>query len=71
MLNLHARRQNAGIQDMRTLRQPDGSYQLLFQADIGGLHGKKRRQRFLDGLATEPIITSIHITSHREKEPIE
>lgn len=71
VLNLHARRQNAGIQDMRTLRQPDGSYQLLFQADIGGLHSKKRRQRFLDGLATEPIITSIHITSHREKEPIE
>ena len=66
VLNTHSRRQNAGIRDMRTLRREDGTYQLLFQADIGGFHCKKRRQRFLDGLASEPIITSIHITSHRE-----
>lgn len=70
VLNTHARQQNAGIRDMRTLRQENGSYQLLFQADIGGFHSKKRRQRFLDGLATEPIITSIHISSRREKDPV-
>lgn len=70
VLNVHARRQNAGIRDMRTLRREDGSYQLLFQADIGGFHCKKRRQRFLDGLATEPIISSLHISAHRETEPM-
>ena len=69
VLNNHARRQNAGIRDMRALRREDGSYQLLFQADIGGFHCKKRRQRFLDGLASEPIISSIHISSRQEKEP--
>ena len=56
---------------MRTQRRENGSYQLLFQADIGGLHSKKRRQRFLDGLASEPIISSIHLASHQEKEPIQ
>ena len=70
VLNVHARRQNAGIRDMRTLRREDGSFQLLFQADIGGFHCKKRRQRFLDGLATEPIISSLHISAHRESDPV-
>lgn len=69
VLNKHARRQNAGIRDMRTFRREDGSYQLLFQADIGGFHSKRRRQHFLDGLASEPIISSIHISSHQEKDP--
>lgn len=68
LLNVHARRQNAGIRDMRTQRKEDGSYQLQFQADIGGLHSKKRRQKFLDGLASEPIISSIHITNHIHSE---
>ena len=67
-LNLHARRQNAGIRDMRTLRVEGGGYQLLFQVDIGGFHCKKRRQRFLDGLAAEPVISSIHITGHQHSE---
>ncbi len=71
VLNVHARRQNAGIREMRTQRREDGSYQLLFQADIGGFHSRKRRQRFLDGLATEPIISSIHISARQETEPIE
>ena len=53
---------------MRTQRKEDGSYQLQFQADIGGLHSKKRRQKFLDGLASEPIISSIHITNHIHSE---
>lgn len=68
VLNIHARRQNAGIRDMRTTRMENGGYQLLFQADIGGLHSKKRRQRFLDGLASEPIISSIHITNRTHCE---
>ena len=69
VLNIHTRRQNAGIRDMRTLRREDGSFQLLFQADIGGFRCKKRRQSFLNGLAAEPILKSIHISAHRENEP--
>lgn len=69
VLNVHARRQNAGIREMRTQRKENGSYQLLFQADIGGLHSKKRRQRFLEGLTSEPIISSIHLAPRREEEP--
>lgn len=69
VVNDHARRQNAGIREMRTHRKENGSYQLQFQADIGGLHSKKRRQRFLEGLTSEPIISSIHLASRREEEP--
>ena len=69
VVNVHARRQNAGIREMRTHRKENGSYQLQFQADIGGLHSKKRRQRFLEGLTSEPIISSIHLAPRREEEP--
>ena len=69
VVNVHARRQNAGIREMRTHRKENGSYQLQFQADIGGLHSKKRRQRFLEGLTSEPIISSIHLAARREEEP--
>lgn len=65
-LNLHAKKQNAGIRNLRTDRRADGSYLLVFQTDIGGLHSKKRRQHFLDGLATEPAITSIRLTGKQE-----
>lgn len=61
-LNQHAKKQNVGIRNMRTDRRADGSYLLLFRADIGGLHSKRRRQHFLEGLATEPSVVSIRIT---------
>lgn len=67
VLNVHARRQNAGIRDMRTLHGEDGTCQLLFQVDIGGFRFEQRRQHFLDGLAAEPVISSIHLTSQQEK----
>lgn len=69
-LSVHARQQNAGIREMRTLRNEDGTHRLLFQADIGGINSKKRKQRFLEGLASEPVVSSIHITSQQGKEPI-
>ena len=66
-LNKHARKQNAGIRDMRTDHREDSSYAILFRADIGGLHSKRRRQRFLAGLAIEPAVSAIEITG-RQKE---
>ncbi len=71
VLNVHARRQNAGIRDLRALHGEDGIDQLLFQADIGGFRCEQRRQSFLDGLAIEPVICSIHLTSQREKRSSE
>lgn len=68
VLNRHARKQNAGIRDMRTTRKEDGSYQLLFRADIGGLRSKKRRLHFLEGLAAEEAVSSIQISGKQENK---
>lgn len=65
-LNRHARRNNAGIRDMRTEKKPEGTYSLVFRADIGGLHAPKRRQRFVEGLTSEETISSLHITDREE-----
>lgn len=64
-LNRHARRQNAGIRDMRTEHTENGTYCILFRAEIGGLRSKARRQHFLEALAAEEAITAVHIA---EKE---
>lgn len=61
-LNIHARRQNAGIRDIHTEHLEDGSYRIHFQADIGGLHGKLRRQRFIAGLTSDPAVCAIQIS---------
>lgn len=68
VLNRHARKQNAGIQDMRTERLASGNYQVLFRADIGGLHSKARRQHFLQALTAEKAVTAIHITGKEESK---
>lgn len=67
-LNTYARRQNAGICDMRTDRCQEDCYTLHFRVEIGGLHSKRRRQQFIAGLTAEPAIDSIAI-SGRQKEP--
>lgn len=63
-LNRHARNQNAGICDMATQRREDGSYEIRFCAEIGGLHSRKRRQQFLTGLAGEQSMSSLHVTQN-------
>lgn len=69
-LNHHARRQNAGIRDMRTERTGEKTYQILFRADIGGLRSKARRQHFLEALAAEVAITAVHIAEKEETKTL-
>jgi len=65
-INTHAMKQRAGIRDMLTQQQSDGSYRITFQAEIGGLRGKKRRARFLENLAADPAVVSLRVCSHDE-----
>ena len=62
-INTHALKQRAGIRDMLTQQQPDGSYRITFQAEIGGIRGKKRRAKFLENLAADPAVVSLRIAS--------
>lgn len=62
-IHAHAAKQRAAIRDMLTAQQPDGNYRITFQAEIGGIRGKKRRARFLECLATDPAVVSLHISS--------
>lgn len=65
-IHLHAAKQRAAIRDMLTAQQPDGSYRITFQAEIGGIRGKKRRASFLENLAADPVVMSLHICSGDE-----
>ncbi len=61
-INTHALKQRAAIRDMLT-RQEDDRWHITFQAEIGGLRGKKRRANFLKNLAAEEAVVSLHICS--------
>ena len=53
-----ARKHRAGIHDIVTQRLEAG-YQVTFRAEIGGYGGRKRRQRFLTGLAAHPAVETV------------
>ena len=55
-INTHATKQRAAIRDMLTAQQPGGNYRITFQAEIGGIRGKKRRAKFLETLAADPAV---------------
>ena len=65
-INTHAQKQRAGIRDMLTQQLPEGGYRITFQAEIGGLHGKKRRAKFLENLAADPAVVSLHVCSEED-----
>lgn len=62
-INTHALKQRAAIRDMLTEQLPEGGFRITFQAEIGGLRGKKRREKFLENLASDPAVISLHIAS--------
>jgi putative Mg2+ transporter-C (MgtC) family protein len=66
-INTHAHKAMAGIRDMQAQRLPDGSYQVRFQAEIGGARGKKRQQIFFADLAKDPSITALQILDSGSK----
>lgn len=61
-LHTHAQKNRAALRSLLTRRMEDG-YQITFQAEIGGTGCKKRRRRFLTGLAADSAILSIRIDS--------
>ena len=65
-VNTHAQKCRAGLQDMRTEQLPGGANRILFQADIGGIQSKKRRQKFLECLTSDPAISSVQVSSRQE-----
>lgn len=62
-IHSHAQKQRAGIRDMLTEQLPNGAYRITFQADIGG---KRRREKFLETLAADPAVVSLHISGEEE-----
>lgn len=61
-INTHAMKHRAAIRDMLT-RQEGDLWHITFQAEIGGLRGKKRRANFLKNLAADPAVTSLRVSS--------
>ena len=62
-INTHSQKHRAGVRELLTHRQEDGSYQITFQVEIGGTRAKKRRQKFLEDLASDPAVTSVRVGS--------
>lgn len=62
-LHLHAQKYRASLQSLVTKRTENQSYQIHFQAELSGTGSKKRRRKFLESLAADPAIDSLHIES--------
>ena len=60
-IHSHALKHRAAIREMLTKQLPTGNYQVTFQAEIGGIRGKKRRAKFLETLAADPAVISLHV----------
>lgn len=60
-LSRNAAKQNASIRDISTQRMAENIYRISFHLELGGLHSKRRREAFLQGLSSEPCITRTHV----------
>lgn len=65
-LSRHAAKQSASIREITTQRLENGTHRITFHIEIGGLHSKKRREHFLEGLSAEPSVSRSHIFATSE-----
>ena len=65
-INTHAKKHRAAIRDMLTEQLDAGVYRIVFQVDIGGARAKTRRQKFLEDLASDPALQSVHVCSEED-----
>lgn len=63
---LHCR---AGLRDMLAEQLPQGGFRITFQAEIGGLRSKKRRNRFYELLAADPALKAVRLSSEAGIKP--
>lgn len=68
-LNRHAAKQSAIIHDISTRRLDNGCHRIVFRIKIDGIHGKKRRELFMEGLIADPHITATRILNHEDFDP--
>jgi putative Mg2+ transporter-C (MgtC) family protein len=54
-----AQKHAASISHMQARQGADGVFHIAFQAEIGGIRGKKRQQQFLTKLAADPAIVHL------------
>lgn len=59
---------NAAIRDITTEHLYEQTCRVTFHFDIGGLHSRQRRHRFLEGLTSEKSIRCVHIFTNEQDE---
>lgn len=67
-VNRCAAKQAAIITDISTRRLENGNHRMIFRIKIDGLNGKKRREQFMESLASDPAIAATRILNHQEIE---
>lgn len=65
-LTQNAQRYSVRVSDMKTYRLDSGSYRIVFQVDITGLHTHNRRKNFVEKLTSDPAVTSLHLFDHSD-----
>ena len=68
VLNQIAAKHSIVIKDIATRRLESDNYRIIFHLKVDGLHGKKRRELLLEGLADSPIVTATRICNRNEFE---
>ena len=61
-LNTHAQKHRAAVHGIHTQRQSDGTYLILFQAEISGPKSQKRQSSFVADLSADVAVASLTVT---------
>ena len=61
-LNTHAQKHRAAVHGIHTQRQSDGTYLILFQAEISGPKSQKRQSGFVTDLSADVAVASLTVT---------
>ena len=66
-IHTHAQKYRARVRDMLA-ETPEGVIcRITFRVDIGGARSKTRREKFLEALASDPAVLSVHLCSDEEE----
>lgn len=61
-LNTHAQKHRVSLRNLHTQCQDDGSYIIIFLAEINGPKNLKRQNRFISGLSADKAVSSLSVS---------